>query len=69
MPPTPRAKLSPSYGEIHLRLSPDTKFEDIVRTLQETLTLPKLPGFRGCQPCLSGLDRFVIENPALRQIR
>jgi hypothetical protein len=68
VPPTPtRAKAS--YSELSIRLAPDTKFEEIVKVLEQVLTLPKLPGFGGCQPCFSGLDRAVFENPAIRQFQ
>lgn len=67
MPPTP-ARAKAGYGELTIRLAPNTKFEEIVKVLETTLTLPKLPGFGGCQPCLSGLDRFVLENPAIGQV-
>jgi hypothetical protein len=65
MPPVPRK--APSYTQINLAIAPDAKFEEIAKTLQLALTLPKLPGFGGCQPCFSGLDRFVFENPAINK--
>jgi hypothetical protein len=69
MPPTPTKRL-PAYAEIRVSIAPEAKFEEIVKTLEQVLTLPKLPGLpRGCQPCLSGLDRFVFENPAIGELR
>jgi hypothetical protein len=56
-------------SEVRLALEPDMPFDDIVATLKETLTVPELPGIRGCRPCLSGLDRFIIEDIALRGAR
>jgi hypothetical protein len=56
-------------SEVRLALAPDTSFKDIVATLEKTLTIPDLPGIRGCRPCLSGLDRFVIEDLVMRGIR
>lgn len=45
--------------EIKLALEPDMKFDRIVEVLTDALTL-RLP--RGCAPCLSGLDRLVIDS-------
>jgi hypothetical protein len=61
-------KLSP-ITELHVALAADTSFEDLVKTLRVTLTIPELPGFRGCRPCLSGLDRFLIEDIVTRGMR
>lgn len=56
-------------SEIRLALAPNTSFKEIVAALEKTLTIPELPGIRGCRPCLSGLDRFVIEDLVMRGIR
>jgi hypothetical protein len=56
-------------SELRLALAPNTPFEEIVATLEKALTVPELPGIRGCRPCLSGLDRFVIEDLVMRGIR
>jgi hypothetical protein len=56
-------------SEMRLALAPDTSFKDIVAVLEKTLTIPDLPGIRGCRPCLSGLDRFVIEDLVMRGMR
>lgn len=61
------AKLAVS--EMRLSLAADTSFDDIVATLKQTLTVPELPGLRGCRPCLSGLDRFVIEDIVMKGMR
>ena len=45
---------------------PDVGFDEIVALLRKVWTVPKGPGFGGCDPCRSGLDRFVIEDPAFR---
>jgi hypothetical protein len=63
------SKRKTGISEIRLSLSSDMPFDKIVATLKQTLTLPELPGFRGCRPCLSGLDRFLIEDPAVRGMR
>jgi hypothetical protein len=55
-------------SQLHYRLAPDTKFEDIVKHLEVALTIPDIGRFKGCAPCLSGLDRFVFEDPALNDI-
>ena len=55
----------PSYTQISICLAPNTPYAEIEKTLRQVLTIPKLPGFGGCQPCFSGLDRFVFENPVV----
>jgi hypothetical protein len=42
----------------------NVEFDEIVDILRKVWTVPELPGIRGCDPCRSGLDRFVIEDPA-----
>lgn len=56
-------------AEVHLSLASDTSFGDLVKTLEHVLTIPELPGFKGCRPCLSGLDRFLIEDLVVRGMR
>jgi hypothetical protein len=58
-----------AVSEIRLSLAPNTPFETIVAQLKQTLTIPELPGLKGCRPCLSGLDRFVIEDIAMKGMR
>jgi len=55
--------------ELRLSVSPQMPFEDLVALLKETLTVPELPGLKGCRPCLSGLDRFIIEDIAMKGMR
>jgi hypothetical protein len=55
--------------ELRLSLDPQTDFESFTKILKEVLVIPDLPGIRGCRPCLSGLDRLIIEDPAMRGIR
>ena len=55
-------KKTPQVRQIGLALSSDMPFDKIVDVLKQTLTIPELPGLKGCRPCLSGLDRFVIED-------
>jgi hypothetical protein len=62
-----RAKVA--VTELRLAIAPDTPFEEIVAVLKQTLTVPELPGFRGCRPCLSGLDRFIVEDIVQRGMR
>lgn len=47
-------------------LAPDTDFEQIVALLRKVWTAPKASGLRGCGPSRSGLDRFMVEDPAFR---
>lgn len=55
--------------ELRLAIAPDTPFDEIVSILKQTLTVPELPGLKGCRPCLSGLDRFIIEDIVQRGMR
>ena len=64
MPPIPKA---PSVSQLTVRIAPNASIDEITKTLQQVLTLPKLPGHGGCQPCFSGLDKFVFENPGMPQ--
>jgi hypothetical protein len=63
------SKQRAALSEIRLSLAADSSFDDIVATLKETLTVPELPGLRGCRPCLSGLDRFILEDIAMKGMR
>lgn len=64
-----RAEIAVGPKQIVLAFRPDTSFDSIVKSLQATLTLPELEGFGGCRPCLSGLDRLVINSNILQRIR
>jgi hypothetical protein len=59
----------PGVREIRLALAADTSFDDIVEVLRKVWVVPELPGIRGCDPCRSGIDRFIIEDPAFSQFR
>ncbi len=54
--------------ELVISLKADTKFENIVRYLEKTLVIPEIPGVGGCDPCLSGFDRLVIEDSIINQL-
>jgi hypothetical protein len=69
MPSTVVPKRKVAVTEMHVALASSASFEDLVAALKVTLTVPELPGFKGCRPCLSGLDRFIIEDIAARGIR
>lgn len=60
-------KLEPRAGtkEIRIALAADTDFDSIVKYLRQTLVVPEIPGIAGCDPCRSGIDRIVIEDPLL----
>lgn len=66
--PTPLKRKMP-VAEFQLAIAPDTSFDDLVATLKGVLTIPEIPGFKGCRPCLSGLDRLIIEDPVIRSMR
>jgi hypothetical protein len=52
-----------------LAMSTTTSFKDLVHILEKTLTVPELPGIKGCAPCLSGIDRLLIQDETLSTIR
>ncbi|WP_169804767.1 hypothetical protein [Hydrogenophaga taeniospiralis] len=56
------SKKVPQVRELRVALPSDMPFDKIVDVLKQTLTIPELPGIKGCRPCLSGLDRFVFED-------
>ncbi len=60
---------APGTREIRIAISPQTDFKSLVKALEKSLVVPKLPGVRGCSPCLSGLDRFVFESVMLERVR
>lgn len=58
---------APAAGVKELRVAvPDADFDEIVAFLRKVWVVPKVPGIRGCDPCRSGLDRLIIEDPAFR---
>ena len=61
-------KQPPQVRELSIAVS-DVSFDEIVEILRKVWVVPELPGIKGCDPCRSGLDRFVIEDPAIRQLR
>jgi hypothetical protein len=66
---SPARKTTQGVREIRLAISPNSDFETIAKTLKETLTLAEIGNFRGCRPCLSGLDRLILEDPEFQQFR
>jgi hypothetical protein len=54
--------------EIRLTIGGDQDFDSIVETLRKVWVVQELPGIKGCNPCKSGLDRLIIEDPAFREI-
>ena len=53
--------------ELHVAVG-DVEFDEIVQLLRKVWVVPKVPGIRGCDPCRSGFDRLVLEDPAFRGI-
>jgi hypothetical protein len=51
--------------ELHVAVG-DVEFDEIVQLLRKVWVVPKVPGIRGCDPCRSGIDRLVLEDPAFR---
>lgn len=66
---TTTARKKVAVSEVRLSVASNTSFDDLVSLLKQTLTVPELPGFKGCRPCLSGLDRFVIEDIVMKGLR
>jgi len=69
MPSTTASKRKVAVTQMHVALTSSSSFDNLVEALKITLTIPELPGFKGCRPCLSGLDRVVIEDLAMRGMR
>ncbi|MEO5881586.1 MAG: hypothetical protein ABIQ06_04160 [Caldimonas sp.] len=69
MPSTTATKRKVAVTQMSVALTSSSSFDDLVSALKITLTVPALPGFKGCRPCLSGLDRIVIEDLAMRGMR
>lgn len=65
----PERKPTQGVKQVVLALNENTSFKDLTNILERVLTVPELPGIKGCAPCLSGLDRVVIENPLINAIR
>lgn len=65
----PERKPTQGVKQVVLALNENTSFKDLTNILERVLTVPELPGIKGCAPCLSGLDRVVIENPLINVIR
>lgn len=55
-------------SRLDLAIAPDTSFKDIVKQLEVALTLPEGIAPRGCDPCLSGLDRLILDSRILNKI-
>jgi hypothetical protein len=68
MPAVPKGRKVTRVREMTLSIGGDQDFDSIVETLRKVWVVPELPGIKGCNPCKSGLDRFVIEDDMFRQI-
>lgn len=66
MPGARKAPAAAQVREITLAVG-NVGFDQIVEILRRAWTVPELPGVKGCDPCRSGIDRFVIEDPAFRK--
>lgn len=63
--PAKAALREPGLREMKLALDPRMDFKSIVQLLEDALTL-RMP--KGCAPCLSGLDRLVIDSTIFESI-
>jgi hypothetical protein len=59
------AKLQTKVRQVNLQIAADMPFKELVKNLEIALTLPKEIAPRGCAPCLSGIDRFVLDSKVL----
>ena len=57
----------PGVRQLVLALDSRTDFKQIVGVLERVLIIKDLPGIHGCAPCLSGIDRLVIEDLTTHQ--
>jgi hypothetical protein len=60
-------KLVRGPKEFTLALEAEQPFDEMVEVLRQALTLREFPGFSGCEPCRSGIDRLVITSRILGQ--
>ena len=58
-----------AMSEMRVSIDSQLPFDQIVAVLKVALTVPELPGVRGCRPCLSGLDRFIVEDIVMKGMR
>lgn len=65
--PELKRKIEPGLREMRLALDSKTDFKQIVGVLERVLTIKDVPGIRGCAPCLSGLEKLVIEDLVINQ--
>jgi len=64
-----QSKEKAAVSVLKVSVQPNMSFDQLVAVLKTTLTIPELPGVKGCRPCLSGLDRFIFEDIAMRGMR
>ena len=69
--PTKPTRAAKKFGpkEIRFSIDPNTPFEEMVGVLEKALTIPEIGRFKGCAPCMSGLEKFVLEDLAMRQFQ
>jgi hypothetical protein len=60
-------KLARGPKELTIALEADQQFDEMVEVLKEALTLRPFPGFSGCEPCRSGIDRLLIASRILER--
>ena len=58
----PELKRRAGVREVRFAVDSRTDFKEVVNILERGLTIKDLPGIRGCAPCLSGLEKLVIED-------
>jgi hypothetical protein len=58
-------KLTRGPKELTIALEADQSFDEMVESLREALTLREFPGFSGCEPCRSGIERLLLTSRIL----
>jgi hypothetical protein len=62
-----RGKFARGPKELSIALEPNQSFDEMVEVLKQALTLKEFPGFSGCEPCRSGIDRLLIASRILER--
>jgi hypothetical protein len=59
-------KLTRGPKELSIALEAEQPFDEMIEVLRQALTLREFPGFSGCEPCRSGIERLVITSKILQ---
>jgi hypothetical protein len=59
-------KLVRGPKELTIALEAEQPFDEMIEVLKQALTLREFPGFSGCEPCRSGIERLLITSRILQ---